>query len=290
MEINFVTGKGGVGKSAVAAALAIKLSKAGMRTLLVELGDQSYYQDYFSLPRVSYEPTPWQVGGVWASVAQWGGQECLKEYALHILKIQSLYRLFFENPVSKALVNVAPGLPELSILGKITSGPPRNVGPKLPFDAIVVDAYASGHFMSLLRAPSGLSAAIRFGPMGEQVRDIDAIIRDSRICKYHVVALPEELPVVEGIELAQNIEKQTGVVPQLIMNRMMPVQAEQCRTQNESLKPFARYLLEVDERQKSMFTRLQHAGFPLQSLPWVFSTDPNATIAELSDALAEVLA
>ena len=66
-------------------------------------------------------------------VARWAGEDCLKEYLLHLLKLESIVQLFFENRVMKSLIQAAPGLRELALVGKITSGI-RGVGPALPFD------------------------------------------------------------------------------------------------------------------------------------------------------------
>ncbi|MBV2169811.1 MAG: AAA family ATPase, partial [Bdellovibrio sp.] len=173
-EIHFVTGKGGVGKSVVAAALALKKSREGKKVLLVELGDQSFYKDFFDLPAVGYQPTAIAPN---LSLALWTGEACLQEYARHFIKVESLAKLFFENAVMKAFINVAPALPELAIMGKVTSGP-RKHGPALPFDCLVVDAFATGHFVALLEAPKGMAQAVQFGPMGEQSRSIDACIRN----------------------------------------------------------------------------------------------------------------
>ena len=86
-KIIFVTGKGGVGKSAAAAALALKRSQAGLKTLLVELGSQSFYQDYFGLPSVTYQPQKLREN---LDLAQWSGPEALNEYARYLLKVESL--------------------------------------------------------------------------------------------------------------------------------------------------------------------------------------------------------
>ncbi len=218
IDLHFVTGKGGVGKSTVAAALALSLAKAGKKCLLVELGNQSFYKDYFELDEVGYFPKSLKPG---LDIALWSGPECLKEYARHLLKIESLYKLFFENPVTRSLVNIAPALPELAILGKITSGPPRNVGPAMPYDCLVIDAYATGHFLALLRAPLGMSKAVRFGPMSEQSRSIHEIICSAAQSHYYVVSLPEELPVTEALELSKSLESQVGFRPIQILNHVL---------------------------------------------------------------------
>jgi anion-transporting ArsA/GET3 family ATPase len=74
-EIHFVTGKGGVGKSVVAAALALKKSQEGKKVLLVELGDQSFFQDFFDLNSVGFQPMQIRPN---LSLALWTGEACLQ--------------------------------------------------------------------------------------------------------------------------------------------------------------------------------------------------------------------
>ncbi len=215
-KIHFVTGKGGVGKSCVALALAKHLSQKGLSVLLIELGQISFFTDHLQIP-ISYAPLQWKQN---LSIAIWSGADCLKEYALHLLKIEALYNLFFENKLSKSLIEVAPSLPELSILGKITSGL-RKVGPPLKFDCIVVDGFSTGHMISLLKAPRGMLEAIPIGPMGEQTRGILEIIKNKNVCNYWITCLPEELPVIESIELAQLLYNETQIKPHLVINKLL---------------------------------------------------------------------
>lgn len=272
LEIHFVSGKGGVGKSVVAAALATALHSRGKKTLLVELGNQSFYRDFFGLTHVGYSPSFLRKGG--PDLAIWSGQECLREYARHLLKLEALYRLFFENPVSRALVNVAPGLPELSIMGKITSGPPRNVGPQLDYDCLVIDAYASGHFLALLRAPRGMAEAISFGPMGEQSRGIDAVLKNPQICKYYIVSIPEELPIQEACELSAEITSLTGISPTQIFNKTQPLGG---RTLTAALQGASetfravineKYLEQLRFLQQLEKYKVIEVPFILSHLPW----------------------
>ena len=125
------------------------------------------------------------------------------------------------NPSNtRSLINVAPALSELAILGKITSHP-RKVGPPLPYDCLVVDAFATGHFLALIQAPHGMAEAIRFGPMGDQSRSIERVLKDEEQCSYYIVSFPEELPVVEGMELWDGIRKILGVTPIHLFNRYL---------------------------------------------------------------------
>jgi anion-transporting ArsA/GET3 family ATPase len=279
-KIIFVTGKGGVGKSAVAAALALKNSQAGLKTLLVELGYQSFYQDFFNLTKVTYKPQNLREN---LDLALWSGPECLKEYARYLLKVESLYKLFFENVATRSLINVAPALSELAILGKVTSHP-RKVGPPLNYDCIVVDAFATGHFLALLKAPEGMAEAIRFGPMGEQSRSIQRILKDPEHSSYYVVSFPEEMPVIEGMELWQGVEEILKLKPIHIFNRVLHPSKEALQVKEPKLQPFQKYLSNISNQETTLRKKLDQQGEVIE-IPIVFSVDPWEIVIEMSGAL-----
>jgi len=287
-EIHFVTGKGGVGKSTVAAALALKKAKSGLRTLLVEIGDQSFYKDYFHLPEVGFNPVQVQEN---FSVALWTGQNCLREYIIHLIKAETLYKLFFENAVMKAFVNVAPALPELAIMGKATSGP-RHHGPALPFDCIVMDCYATGHFMALMGAAEGMAKAVKVGPMGEQSRNIDKTLRDPEICKYYVVCLPEELPVRESEELYEELERHFGVKARLVLNKVLEEEIgsnEYTAAEKSSSKEFQTFAKDDKINRgihREMRGRLQKLDPQLVPLPTVWDHNVQRLLDILSERLS----
>ena len=269
MEIRFISGKGGVGKSTVAAAMALAEAEKGRKTLLAELGHQSFFESAFHL-RVTNTPKPWKKG---VDVVLWDGTSCLREYALHLLKSETLYKLFFENSVSKTLINIAPGLAEVAILGKITSGPPRNIGPKLDYEVIIVDAFASGHFLALLDAPVGFAKAIQIGPMGEQTRSIISVLKDKAICEYHLVTLPEELPVQETIETRQKLIDRGWGDPKIWINRWLGENSE------SGSPEFQRFLKTQLARQKTVAERFPDASF----LPWILENKFENSVDRLVD-------
>lgn len=279
-KIIFVTGKGGVGKSAVAAAVALKSAQSGKRTLLVELGYQSFYQDYFSLPHVGYEAVPLKPH---LDVALWSGPQCLKEYARHLLKVERLYKLFFENSVTKSLINVAPALSELAIMGKVTSHP-RKVGPPLPYDCLVIDAFATGHFLALIQAPRGMSEAIRIGPMGEQSRSIERVLKDPDQCSYYVVSIPEELPVIEGMELWEGIHQILGISPLHVFNRFLNPSEEALQVKDAAPKDFQSYLKRISTNEKDFSAKLETQGAVIK-VPQMFSVEPWEVIEGIAEAL-----
>lgn len=275
--IHFITGKGGTGKSLIAAGIALREARTGRSTLLIELGERSFYKDLFDLPRVSYAPTNLAPN---LDVALWTGPDCLREYAGSLVKVESLTRLLFENSVSRSLINIAPGLPELAILGKATSGP-RNYGPSDKHDVLVIDAYATGHFLSLLKAPKGLAEAIRLGPMGEQSRSIDLTLRDKSLCHYHVVSLPEEMPASETEELVVALRAEMNIEPHIVLNKFVQVP----EIPGTSKHPFAEFLQTTKERQNSVRLRLQAIDPHMKLVPWVLHDDAR----EVQSAIAEAL-
>lgn len=277
-EIHFFTGKGGTGKSLAAAGLALREAKKGRQTLLVELGERSFYKDFFGLPEVRYRPTRLADN---LDVALWTGTECLHEYARHLIKVESLTRLFFENSVSRSLINIAPGLTELAVLGKATSGP-RKHGPQDPHRVIVIDAFATGHFLALLKAPLGMAEAVSFGPMGEQSRSIDRVLHDRSLCRYHVVTLPEEMPVKETEELVASLRSEIGLEPDIVLNKMVPVPDGV----PSSPHPFVHFLGETSRRQAEMKARLERLGTPIVEIPQFFTDDPRELQAAAAEALS----
>ena len=286
-EIHFVTGKGGVGKSIIAAALALKLSREGKKVLLVELGNQSFYKDFFDLVDVGFQP---QVLRQNLSVALWTGEACLREYAQYLIKVESLTKLFFDNAVMKAFINVAPGLPELAILGKVTSGP-RKYGPPMNFDCLVVDAFATGHFKALMDAPHGMAQAVQFGPMGEQSRNITKVLKDSNISKYHIVTLPEELPIKESSELCEYLKENFSVEPRLLVNKVLETSISRDTLHQAEMKHpndlgrFAQYLEQQLDRQGEMWKTAQSITKNSVKVPLFFESDPWTLVEKVGEKI-----
>jgi anion-transporting ArsA/GET3 family ATPase len=222
-----VSGKGGVGKSFVAAALAALQLDLGRAPLLVETGDRSYFQELMGLTEVHQQPQPTPLG---FDLVCWSGEGCLREYVLHLLKLEKIYRMFFENRVMRALVNVAPGLNEIAILGKLTSGL-RRVGPRMVHQRMIVDLPATGHALAMLRAPLGLLEAVQVGPMASNSRDVHALLCEPRATAMVVVTLLEELPVTETLEFVAALQREFAMPIFIVVNRTQAAPAPQSELQ-----------------------------------------------------------
>lgn len=272
-KIILVTGKGGVGKSTIAAGIAHRLSREGLRTLLVEMGESSFYQSFFGLKEVGQEPIRLDEN---LDVARWSTESCLREYVLHYVKVEALYKIFFENRVMQTFIRAAPTVSELALLGKLTSGH-RKVGPPLNYDRIVVDAYATGHFLALLRAPRGLSEAVKAGPLGEQTTSIYKVLTDPSITSYKIVSLPESLPMTETKELMSQLQSEFKVKPEVICNKIWSIPFSEADLQfvaNQSIQTagvgltgFAKYLDFILKRQKRYIPMLLEVDPAMDKVP-----------------------
>lgn len=290
-HIVIVTGKGGVGKSTTAAALATKAAAEGKKVLLVEFGDESYLGPFLGVEDVSIHPKP--VSELGFELAIWDTDTCLREYVLHFIKIQSLFNIFFENRVMRTFIGVAPALKELALLGKLTSGE-RHVGPEFKYDLVVVDGYASGHMLALLRAPKGMAEVIKSGPMGFHSEQIYKVLTNPSITSYVIVTLSDELPTVEAIELHQTMKSEFGIESKVIVNRCLesPVSIQELSEIRNSSNPetglgtFARYLESVLTRQEKNMQRLGKTIKEFYKVPLLFQVENGKQMVR---AMSEVL-
>lgn len=283
-KIAMVTGKGGVGKSSVALALAWAKAREGKRVLLVEFGEPSYYARLLKRP-VTHKPELWQTN-LW--VAAWDGESSLREFLLYYIRLESMVNLFFDNRAMRALIRAAPALKELALLGKLTSGI-RGVGPELDFDCIVVDAFASGHFKALLDVPRGMAETVRFGPMGEQSRAMAEVLADKNHTSVFVVTIPEELPTLETKELFSELKKRRLEQVQVICNRVMdfPVgsaRVEQLAEQSSASAQidFLRYVGAWQRRQEASLSELKNTPVEITHWPFLLESDPIGLVEQLS--------
>jgi hypothetical protein len=292
-RVIFVTGKGGVGKSAVAAATALQLARRGQRVLLVELGSRSFYGPLLGLP-VGTDPVPWRPR---VAIARWDVESSLREYLGHYLMFKAAADKILNNTIVKALVAAAPGLAELAVLGRVMA-PMRHSWYRRDVDAVVVDAYATGQFMALLRAPRGLAQTAASGPMHTQSVGLTRLLSDATICEYRLVTMAEELPIAEACEMAVGIHAETGIAPRLYCNRMLDLPARlPLLPATDPAALFLAGMARVARRQRDGLDALGELGGaragPVCPLPLVPTLDAGRLLEALADALdveTEVLA
>ena len=280
-RIVFVTGKGGVGKSSVAAATALQLARQGQSVLLVEFGHRSFYGPFLGLA-VGNETVQWRPR---IGVACWDVEEALREYISHYLVFKSAANKILSNTVMKALAGAAPSVSEIAILGKLAA-PMLHTWYKRDVDVVVVDGYATGQFMTLLRAPRGLASTAVGGPLHRQTQAITQLLADPKVCEYRMVTLAEEMPVSEACEMFADIHRETGLQPRLYCNRMLDITPPPAAQAWPSAAPFLDQMQRIATRQHTSMERLTQTGARVvHSLPMVPTLHVDTLLERLADAL-----
>jgi anion-transporting ArsA/GET3 family ATPase len=214
-----VTGKGGVGKSAVTAALASAAADAGRRVLAVEVGSGRLGS---LLGGRSLSATPRTVRPCLAAAAI-EPEAALGDFVLGVLRFKTLARRLLESTSFQILAAAAPGLPEFLILHSLSGWLDARRFGRPVYDLVVVDAPASGHSLPLLAAPATLGALARFGPVGESLRAMERRLSDADATLVCVVTTPEELAVRETIELHRELAGRLALpVAPPIVNALPP--------------------------------------------------------------------
>jgi len=211
----FVTGKGGVGKTTVAAALGLVAAREGRRTLVCEVDAKGNLADFYEMPQPGFEAREVQPN---LSVMSMDTEESLKEYLSLQLKIPLLARL---GPLARTfdfLANAAPGVKEILTVGKLTWEVRER-----HYDLVVVDAPATGHIVGQLRAPQAINELVQVGLVRDQTGWMMDILGDPAQTGVVIVASPEEMPVTESLELIDTLREDTNVdVASIVVNRVLP--------------------------------------------------------------------
>lgn len=220
-RVQVVAGKGGVGRTAVSCALALRSARAGQRTLLLEVNAPDNAAAFLGVAPAVDEPRE-VVNNLW--LCRMTPEGAMREYALMVLKFKALYNLVFENRMVKYLLRSIPSLAEFTMLGKTwfhtTEHLPDHKEPK--YERIIVDAPATGHAITFLSVARIVADVTPKGVMKKAAERMAAMVESDDTC-LHVVTLPEEMPVNEGLDLLTAAKERLRMSPGLgIVNRMLP--------------------------------------------------------------------
>ena len=213
-DLVLVSGKGGTGKSAVTAAIAIERARRGQTVLTIDLGSGLGLGEHLGSPTLGYEPTRVQPG-LWAMTMVRAA--ALDEYLKTQLHVPSGAPTRAITSALNVLVDTAPGVREIISIGKPVFEVWRE-----KWDAVIVDTPSLGQFQSYLRAPATIAALVPTGNVKRQAASISAVLTDSETTKVVLVTNPAELPVNETNE-AIDVMANEGLCPQpvVVMNRLV---------------------------------------------------------------------
>jgi len=214
-----VTGKGGVGKSTVAASLALRASRAGKRVLVCETNVFERIAPLLGAPPSGSTAREVRQGLFTVDVTP---SAAMREYGVMVLRWKTLYDAVFENRLMRYFLGAVPGLAELVILGKVLhevkvldEGAPR-------WDMVILDAPATGHAVQLLRVPAALIDTVPAGPLRHDAEWMQAILVDPVRTGLVIVTLPEEMPVNEAIDLDAQVRDLLHIPRTALVVNAMP--------------------------------------------------------------------
>lgn len=228
-RLHFVTGKGGTGKSTIAAALALALAAGGRKVLLVEVEGRQGIAQLFDVPPLPYEE-------VKVATAEGGGQVnalAIDIEAAFLEYLDMFYNLGLAGRAMRRIgavefaTTIAPGLRDVLITGKIKEVVARADKParsaKLPaYDAVVVDSPPTGRIARFLDVTKAVSDLAKGGPVHSQAEGVVKLLHSDRTA-IHLVTLLEALPMQETVEAIDELHKMGLPVGSVIVNRTLPV-------------------------------------------------------------------
>jgi len=278
-----VTGKGGVGKTTVAAALGLVAARRGQRTIVAEvarrddvsraLGGEGIQEEELApgLHHVSIDP-----------------ERAMELYLTDQLP-SALAELLSSSRTFTYLAAATPGMRELLTVGKVweLAQEDRRAPGATPYDLVVLDAPATGHGVAILSAPRTFARTARVGRIARQGRTIDAMVTDPARTGVIAVARPEEMPVTETLSLQDALRDEVGLdVGLVVANAVLPQRfsaAEAVALEAAPDGPEVRAARHAGARARAQRTQLRRlrrgARAPVATLPFVFDGDPMAQLA-----------
>jgi anion-transporting ArsA/GET3 family ATPase len=280
--LTVVAGKGGVGRSTTAAALALNAAAKGMRVLAVDVPNDGGL-------RAAISSAPAEDGRS-IELLELDTEESLDEYVRLNLKVPiPPSRL---GPIAKIfdfVATAAPGVREILTIGKIAYEVRER-----HWDTVIVDAPATGHVVELLAAPDTLREVVSVGPLAGQTQWVSDLLRDPSITGVVTVTTSETLPVSESLELLERIVDTTQVDPVgFVVNRIPDLlddagydEAEELIRRLPEHDPLARAVTMVANRSAAAVEELDRLSSLELGLTWVGeAADP---VAAVRFALSEV--
>ena len=258
-----VTGKGGVGKSSCGLALAASASKRGKRVLFCDLAarpatpvllDSAAINDTPSRPLARAYPSLWAV--------HLSAESAARDYFTESLPHRKLVDIATGNKVLARLWKAAPSFNEFVLLNAVvhlSQGTHPRV--KERFDLVVVDLPASGHAVTMLGVPLGITRIAKFGMIASRGKELSQVLADTRHTALCIVTLPEELPVNESIQLVGRLKDEVGLASShVVINNIVP---ERIKPNDTTL--LDRLLLDLEEGDAKNLVRLGTTSARIQA-------------------------
>lgn len=253
-ELHVVTGKGGTGKTTVAAALAMALSGRGRKVLLCEVEGRQGIAQLFDVAPLPYEERRISVGpdGGEIHALAIDPESALLEYLQMFYRLGRAGRALDRFGIIDFATTIAPGVRDVLLTGKVYEAARRRNGDRFVYDAVVMDAPPTGRITRFLNVNSELAGLAKVGPIRKQA---DSIMRMMRAPSTHVhlVTVLEEMPVTETLDGIAELTRERLPVGHVVVNLARP----------DLVSPTTRdALLDGSLTEKKVAADLAAAGLP----------------------------
>jgi len=223
------TGKGGVGKSTIAVATALKAVEQGMRPLIVEMNDRaSLHAILRSKEETCYEPR--EIGhGVWGMNLEF--EPSLLEYLQAHVPVSRLVDAMGKNRALQRFFKAAPAVAEVASLHKLASLVEESERGRSRWDLVIVDLEATGHALMLLDLPNVMEGLIGKSPLKKLFERVSKLLSNRQRTRLNFVTLPQELPVQETSEIYHRISERDDIPLGWVFVNQIPIDplSERCR-------------------------------------------------------------
>ncbi|MGH3341704.1 MAG: ArsA-related P-loop ATPase [Carbonactinosporaceae bacterium] len=223
VRLHVVTGKGGTGKTTVAAALALALASRGRRTLLIEVEGRQGIAQLFDVPPLPYEERKVAVapghGEVFALAVD--AEQALLEYLEMFYRLGRAGRTLTRFGVIDFATTIAPGMRDVLLTGKVCEAVRRRARGRYVYDAVVLDAPPTGRITRFLNVTTEVAGLARVGPVRHQADAVAGVLHSPETA-VHLVTLLEEMPVQETLDGVAALAAVDVPVGGVVVNMVRP--------------------------------------------------------------------
>jgi anion-transporting ArsA/GET3 family ATPase len=220
-RLAIVTGKGGVGRTTVAAALARAAVRAGQRVLLIDLLQPGRLAHVLGAPSLGAAPRA--VGRSLDAVAM-DETHALEALVTELMPLRILSRRLLSSETFRIVAAAVPGIPEAATLAQLLDWLEHGDRARgSHYDLVILDSPASGHSTPLLQAPETLGRLAAVGPLGHVLERVAALLADPARTMAIVVAIPEAWAVAEAVELYTHLRDELRIpLARPVLNATFP--------------------------------------------------------------------